>query len=98
MPLKYHYNGILMPNEEKSRGSPGRPENEVPSREVRITNMDPVTFRMLEGLVMYGRFGRTKQEVVLFIVRSWLLEREASLRTAIASREAPLGVVYPEPE
>jgi hypothetical protein len=87
-----------MADEEKPRGPVGRPENDVPGREVRITTMDPVTFRMLEGLVMYGRFGRTKQEVVLFIVRSWLFEREASLRSAIASRETPLGVVYPEPE
>jgi hypothetical protein len=87
-----------MTEDEKSKGLPGRPESEVPAREVRITNMDPVTFRMLEGLAMYGRFGRTKQEVILFILRSWLLERESGLRSAIASRDAPLGVIYPEPE
>ena len=87
-----------MSEEQSSKRTAGRPESKVPSRTVSITNMDPVTFRMLEGLEMYGRFGRSKPEVVLFIVRSWLLEREPSLKSAIASRETPLGVVYPEPE
>jgi hypothetical protein len=76
----------------------GRPENNIPGRQIDITTMDPVTFRMIEALVTYGRFGRSKQEVVLFIVRSWLLEKEEYLRTAIASRETPLGQVYPESE
>jgi hypothetical protein len=74
----------------------GRPEIDVPGREIHITTMDPVTFRMIEALVAYGRFGRSKQEVVLFIVRSWLLEKEEYLRTAIASRDTPLGHVDPE--
>lgn len=76
----------------------GRPETAVPSREIDITAMDPVTFRMIEALVAYGRFGRTRPEVALFIIRSWLMEREEYLRRAIASRETPLGQVYPESE
>jgi hypothetical protein len=76
----------------------GRPENDVPGRRVELTTVDPVTYRMIEALVAYGRFGRSKQDVILFIVRSWLLEREEYLKTAIASRERPLGFVSPEPE
>jgi hypothetical protein len=84
--------------EDTSKKTGGRPVNNVPRRNIDITTMDPVTYRMIEALEAYGRFGRSKQEVVLFIVRSWLLEREDYLRTAIASRERPLGHVSPEPE
>jgi len=84
--------------EDATKKPGGRPENNVPGREIDITTMDPVTFRMIEALVAYGRFGRSKQEVVLFIIRSWLLEKEEYLKAAIASREAPLGHVYPETE
>jgi hypothetical protein len=84
--------------EEPSKKPAGRPEAAVPGRNIDITTVDPVTFRMIEALVAYGRFGRSKQDVVLFIVRSWLLEKEEYLKTAIASREAPLGRVDPELE
>ena len=84
--------------EETPRKPGGRPENNVPAREVDIKTMDSVTFRMLEALVAYGRFGRSKQEVALFIIRSWLLEKEEYLRSAIMSREMPLGRVDPEME
>jgi hypothetical protein len=76
----------------------GRPEHSVPSRSIEITTVDPVSFRMIEALVAYGRFGRTRPEVALFIIRSWLLEKEEYLKGAIASRENPLGRVYPESE
>jgi hypothetical protein len=88
--------GVLM-GEESSK-KPGRPENSVPSRSIDITTVDPVTFRMIEALVAYGRFGRTRPEVALFIIRAWLLEKEEYLKTAILSRENPLGHVYPESE
>jgi hypothetical protein len=84
--------------EDAEKKTAGRPENNVPGREIDIKTVDPVTYRMIEALVAYGRFGRSKQEVVLFIVRSWLLEKEEYLKTAIASRERPLGHVLPEPE
>ena len=87
-----------MTDEPSSRRAGGRPERIVPNRQIDITSMDPVTYRMIESLVAYGRFGRTKQEVALFIIRSWLLEREEYLKAAIASRESPLGLVDPETE
>jgi hypothetical protein len=83
---------------EESAKKPGRPESSVPGRSIEITTVDPVTFRMIEALVAYGRFGRSKPEVALFIIRSWLLEKEAYLKVAIANRESPLGHVYPGPE
>lgn len=84
--------------EDTLKKTGGRPESNVPARNIDITTVDPVTFRMIEALVSYGRFGRTKQEVALFIIRSWLLEKEEYLRAAIASREIPLGRVEPESE
>jgi hypothetical protein len=83
---------------EDASKKPGRPENSVPGRQLDITTVDPVTFRMIEALVAYGRFGRSKQEVALFIIRSWLLDKEEYLKSAIAARESPLGYVYPESE
>lgn len=83
---------------EEASKKPGRPESSVPARSIDITTVDPVTFRMIEALVAYGRFGRSKQEVALFIIRSWLLEKEEYLKRAIATRESPLGQVYPESE
>jgi hypothetical protein len=88
----------MMTDDSSSKKTAGRPERIVPNRQIDITAMDPVTFRMIEALVAYGRFGRTKQEVALFIIRSWLLDREAYLKTAIAARESPLGLVEPETE
>lgn len=84
--------------DDAEKKTAGRPINNVPGREIHLKTVDPVTYRMIEALEAYGRFGRSKQEVVLFILRSWLLEREEYLKTAIASRERPLGHVYPEPE
>jgi hypothetical protein len=83
---------------EESAKKPGRPETGVPGRSIDITTVDPVTFRMIEALVAYGRFGRTRPEVALFIIRSWLLEREEYLKSAISVREHPLGHVYREQE
>jgi len=81
---------------EESSKKLGRPETSVPGRSIDITTVDPVTFRMIEALVTYGRFGRSKPEVALFIIRSWLLEKEQYLKGAIANRESPLGHIYPE--
>jgi hypothetical protein len=50
---------------------------------------------MLDTLVAYGRFGRSRPDVALFIIRSWLMENEAYLKSAIISRETPLGYVPP---
>ncbi len=82
---------------EQTRGR-GRPANKLPSREVNITSMDPVTFRMLDALEGYGRFGRSKQDIALFIIRTWLWENESRLKAAIAASEIPLGPVHQEIE
>ena len=70
---------------------PGRPENKVPAKEVDITTMDPVTFKMLDALVAYGRFGRSTQEVALYIIRAWLWDNEQRLKAAIGAKSSPLG-------
>ena len=79
--------------DELARKSAGRPESIVPSLKLEITNVDPVTFRMLETLAAYGRFGQSRPQVALFIIRSWLMDKEAYLKSAITSRDAPLGYV-----
>lgn len=85
-----------MGEESDKRG--GRPGNVTPRRTIDIKTVDPVTYRMIESLVAYGRFGGSNPEVALFIIRTWLMENEEYLRNAIASRENPLGHVYPESE
>lgn len=80
-----------MMEEEPSKKQGGRPERNIPSHTIEIKAMDPVTFRMIETLAAYGRFGCSKPEVALFIIRSWLMEREEYLRKAIASQDSPLG-------
>jgi hypothetical protein len=83
---------------EESEKKAGRPENPTTRRTIDIKTVDPVTYRMIESLVKYGRFGGSNPEVALFIIRNWLMEREEYLKNAIASRENPLGHVYPESE
>ena len=83
--------------QEQTKG-PGRPPNKLQSKEVNITGMDPITFRMLEALETYGRFGKTKQDVALFIIRTWLWDNEARLRAAITSKDLPLGPVHSDTE
>lgn len=82
----------------ESEKKAGRPESSAPPRRsIEMRAVDPVTYRMIESLVAYGRFGSSNPEVALFIIRQWLMENEEYLRNAIASRGAPLGF-YPEPE
>ena len=94
--LQGYFEGIFMGDESEKRG--GRPESASPRRTIEMRAVDPVTFRMIETLVSYGRFGGSNPEVALFIIRNWLMEKEEYLRDAIASRESPLGRIYPEPE
>jgi hypothetical protein len=68
----------------------GRPKSKVP-KEVLKLRLDPTTLRMLEELEIYGRFGTTKQDIVMHILRTWLWEHEARLIAGIASKVSPLG-------
>ena len=77
---------------------PGRPQSKTGSRQLTITNMDVLTFRMLGTLVEYGRFGRSRPEVALFVLRSWLWDNEARLKSGIATSDKPLGMSSPEPD
>jgi hypothetical protein len=52
---------------------------------------------MLEELELYGRLGTTKQEIIMYILRSWLWENEARLKAGIASKDNPLGGGWTEP-
>ncbi len=81
----------------QTRGVAGRPESKVKKKDLPLA-IDPVTYRMLETLEGYGRFGTSKQEVLLFIVRSWFWENEARLKAALSSAETPLGAVASEQE
>jgi hypothetical protein len=74
----------------------GRPFSIAPRRTIDIKTVDPVTYRMIESLASYGRFGTTNPEVALFIIRNWLMEHEEYLKNAIASRENPLGHIQRE--
>jgi hypothetical protein len=68
----------------------GRPKNKTRKEACKLP-LDPATLRMLEELEVYGRLGTTKQEIVMYILRSWLWENEARLKAGIASRDNPFG-------
>lgn len=70
----------------------GRPKRKVETEPLNL-QLDPATARMLEALELYGRLGTTKQEIVLYVLRSWLWENESRLKEAIQSKESPFGVV-----
>lgn len=70
----------------------GRPKRKVETESLNL-QLDPATARMLQTLEVYGRLGTTKQEIVLYVLRSWLWENETRLRAAIQSKEMPLGAV-----
>ena len=82
--------------EEESEKGPGRPKRSASPRTIDMKAVDPVTYRMIDALVSYGRFGDSMPAVALFIIRTWLFENEDRLKGAIAAREAPLGHAYPE--
>jgi len=83
---------------EEAQRKGGRPESPAPPRRsIEMKAVDAVTYRMIESLVAYGRFGSSNPEVALYIIRHWLMEKEEYLRKAIASRGAPLGH-YTEPQ
>jgi hypothetical protein len=85
-------------SEKKPVGRPRGPTGSGVSRKIEITTADPVTVRMLEALVNYGRYGDSKQQVALHIIRTWLTENEEYLKKEIAARYEPLGEVQPEPD
>jgi hypothetical protein len=68
----------------------GRPKSKVPKELLKL-RLDPTTLRMLEELETYGRFGTTKQDIVMYVLRTWLWEHEARLVAGIASKARPLG-------
>jgi len=73
----------------------GRPPRSVPTLPI-VMGVDPATYRMIEALACYGRFGATPPAVALFIVRTWLFENEVRLRAALDAGEALLPQIYPE--
>lgn len=79
----------------QQKGAAGRPESKAKKTDLPLS-IDLITNRMLETLAGYGRFGTSRQEVLLFIVRSWLWENEPRLKAAISLEETPLGIVPPE--
>ncbi len=84
-----------MNEHNEAKASVGRPKNDI-DIELLTLRLDPITLRMLEALRGYGRFGATRQEIILYILRSWLWENEPRLKTAIASKDKPLGPVPSE--
>lgn len=77
-----------MENDDPSGRKTGRPASKTRKAPFKVP-LDPATSKMLEELEAYGRLGTTKQEIVMYILRSWLWENEARLRAAIASKDAP---------
>lgn len=75
---------------EKPEQKPGRPKNKTRKGTFKLP-LDPTTSRMLEELELYGRLGTTKQEIIMYILRSWLWENEARLKAGIASSDNPFG-------
>ena len=75
----------------------GRPRSKARTELCKL-RLDPATSKMIEELEMYGRFGTTKQEIVMYIVRSWLWENETRLKDAVASKDRPFGFPPVEPE
>lgn len=69
----------------------GRPKSKADNTDLKKLPLDPITWKMLEELEVYGRLGTTKQEIVKYILRSWLWENEARLRAGIAAKESPFG-------
>lgn len=82
---------MLMVENESPIPIRGRPKRKVDTEPLTL-QLDPATAGMLETMEVYGRLGTTKSEIVLYILRSWLWENEARLKSAIQSRDAPLGV------
>jgi hypothetical protein len=87
-----------MGEQEQTKAGPGRPENKTPPKEITISNMDALTFRMLGDLTEYGRLGRTRPEIALFIIRHWLWENEEKLKAGIASSDRPFGRIFSDTE
>lgn len=81
-----------MPEMEPPVPIRGRPKRKVDTEPLNL-QLDPATARMLETLEAYGRLGTTKQEIVLYVLRSWLWENEERLKQAIQSKEAPFGTI-----
>jgi hypothetical protein len=81
-----------MPEPEQPIPIRGRPKRKVETEGLTI-QLDPATVRILETLELYGRLGTSKQEIVMYVLRSWLWENEARLRDAIKIKESPLGLV-----
>jgi hypothetical protein len=85
-----------MPEPEQPIPIRGRPKRKVETEGLTL-QLDPTTVLILETLELYARLGTTKQEIVMYVLRSWLWENEARLKEAIKAKEAPLGAVE-EPE
>ena len=81
-----------MDEPSQSRSPGGRPKNEIDTEPLTL-RLDPVTSKMLDTLRSYGRFGPNRQDIILFILRTWLWENEARLRGAVASKDRPLGPI-----
>ena len=69
----------------------GRPENRVSNEKLTVP-FDPATLKMLDSLSVYGRFGVTRQDVALFIIRLWLWENESRLNNTIQNSSKPYGI------
>jgi len=81
---------------QESKRGPGRPPRSLSVRPVTM-GVDPATYRMIEALACYGRFGDSPPAVSLFIIRTWLFENEARLKGVLDAGEALLPHVDSEP-
>jgi hypothetical protein len=79
-----------MENPEKPKRSRGRPPKEGRTEKV-VLAVDEATCLKLDALIEYGGFGTGRSEIVMFILRLWLREKEDKLKAEIASKFAPFG-------
>ena len=82
---------------EEIRPKLGRPESRVDTELVKLANVDLTTIRILNALIEYGRFGTTRQEIIMFILRSWFWENEAHLRELLGPTENPFTHSFEKP-
>lgn len=79
-----------MENREKPKRSRGRPPKEGRTETV-VLAVDEATCLKLDALIEYGGFGTGRWEIVMFILRLWLREKEDELKAQIESKFAPFG-------
>ena len=68
----------------------GRPPKKGRTKKVPVP-VDEATIRKLDALVEYGGFGTSRPEIMMTVLRIWLLDNDEKIKADIASKDAPFG-------